>query len=888
MRTYRPRLHTPVALALAGLFCAGGAAHALDGGGDDSPAFRLPAGQRPLEYRISLDVDPHKDGFSGEETIRVHLDKAVRALWLHGRGLDVKRASVAGKAATYKQVDADGMSRLSLPAPVGPGDVDVVIAWSAKYNASLEGIYKVVHEGRPYVFTQFEAISARDSLPCFDEPGLKTPFSLSIAHDKGDVVVSNTPELKREKVKGRERVTFEKTRPLPMYLVAFAVGPLDVVTGKTLPPTAVRKAPLPIRGIAPHGHGKQMARSLDVAAESLAALEKYFGVGYPFGKMDIVAVPDFAAGAMENAGLVTFRDNLLYVDDKSPIGLQKGNVYVIAHEFAHQWFGDLVTLAWWDDIWLNEAFATWMESHVVEEIRPQFHARTEQRSGLDWVTGADSLVSARQIRQPVVSKNDIINAFDGITYNKGASVIAMFEAWIGPDHFQQGVRDYLKEKADGTATAADLLAALSKAAGKDVATPFATFLDQPGVPFVEAKLVCDKKGARVELAQSRFLPVGSTGDRNKTWQIPVCVRTDKQASACTLLTAARGSLALKGACPRFLHPNEDGRGYYRWSLPGDQLRALSSRLKALTPGERISFGNAVRAGFNTGKVSFADALDASVPLATDEEPDVILTPQSLLVFAWSDLVLPAARAKVQKKVAELYRPVLDAVGLVPKAGEDPRVRQRRTLALGVLVGTAEDPATIEALAKLGRPVLGKGKVDLDKVPGDLAGLAISCAVRTGGAAAWDDAARRLSTETDSLTRGYLLGALGSTNDPTLGKKARDLTLDPRLKINEVINPLHGQASDFRTRDAVWAWLPSHYAALMKRLPEEFGGARVPGLFSGYCSEEKAKELEAFFEPKKHKTPGMERALAITLESVRLCVAKKAVHEESARKLFPAR
>jgi cytosol alanyl aminopeptidase len=863
---------------------------------EPGPGFRLPGDTRPVEYAIALEVDPRKGSFTGRETIRVHLDKARRTLWLDGRGLEITGARVAGREARYRQMDDDGQARLVLDAPVGPGEVDVVIAWHREFDARLEGIYKLTAEGTPYVFTQFEAISARDAIPSFDEPGFKTPFVLTLTIDPRDRAVANTPESSRTSLDdGRVQVTFARTEPLPIYLLAFAVGPFDVVDGRTLPSDGLRRAPLPIRGVAIRGKGAQLRQSLDVAAEALVAFEKWFGIPYAFGKMDIVAVPDFAAGAMENPGLVTFRDSLLFVDGGKPIRMQEANVYVIVHEFAHQWFGDLVTPAWWDDIWLNEAFASFMETPIVAELRPIFRAQTTARSNADWVMGEDSLVSARKIRQPVAAKGDILNAFDGITYTKGAAVIAMFERWMGADAFKRGVRAYLEAHAHGTATADDLLAAFTKASGRDITTPFSTFLDQPGVPYVGASLQCDlrAKTAVVKLTQQRFLPVGSTGERDRSWQIPVCVRFDedgKARSACTLLTGTTGSLPLDTrTCPTFVHPNADALGYYRWSLPAKQLEAVASKLKLLTAGERISFANAARAAAWTAAIPLADAIEVSMRLARDEEPDIAGTPFGLLAFALDDLVEPDARPAVRKKIADAYRPVLDELTLTPGPEEDPRVRERRSLAIRALVDAAEDPKTTSLLVKLGRAVLGLDgdkKIHLDEAPADLAGLAIAAAVRSGKDAVFDDVGRRLSFETDSVVRSYYLRALGGVRDEPLASRARDLALDGRLKVNEILVPLSVQAGDFRTRDAAWAWFQRNYDALVQRLPEEFGRDRVPDLFSGYCALDKAEEIRAFFEPRKAKVPGMERAVAQLLESIRLCAAKKAAHQEGLRKLFP--
>lgn len=874
---------------------------------EPSPGFRLPGDTRPLDYSVTLDVDPEKESFSGQARIRVQLDAPRRTIWLHARHLDVKTAMVAGRRARFTQVDDDGMARLALDAPVGPGPIDVELSWTARFNPALESLYRVKYEDAWYAFTQFEAISARDAMPCFDEPRFKTQWSLAFTTKKGDVVVANTKESARVELQdGRVQTRFEPTEPLPTYLVAFAVGPLDVVEGKQLPPVNGRPEPLQVRGVAARGKGKLLASSLDVTAEVLDALERWFGIPYPYTKLDIVAVPDFAAGAMENAGIVTFRDVLLFVDKNSPLGLQKGNIEVITHELAHQWFGNYVTLAWWDDIWLNEAFASWLPTEILEKLRPTFRARTGARTDLDDVTGQDSLVSARQIREPVDSKGDIENAFDGITYGKGAAVIAMFERWVGPEIFQKGVREYLQTHAHGVGTSRELMASLSTAAGRDVATPFSTFLEQPGVPFVSVRLVCGgakdnaaktmppKSAAALELSQERFLPLGSSGDRKKIWQIPVCARYDdggKLKTSCTLLTEATGTLPLEAkSCPRVVHPNADGAGYYRWSLPPAQLKTLAGALGKMSPGERISFGNAIRGALSSGAVPYRDALDASLFLARDEEPSIARTPLGLLLFAHDELVDEAARPRVAKKMIELYRPVLEKLKFEPKPGEEPLTRERRSLALSALATHAEEPKTLAELGRWGRIMLGLDeggdkKIHLDKIPPDLMMFALPAAVRQGGAATWDDVQARLGTETDPLTRTLLLAALGSSTEPALAARARDLALDQRLRTNEVFVPLQGQGSDVRTRDALWTWMGTNYDALLARLPETWGDAAIAGGSSGFCSEEKAAEVESFFQSRPKKSDALGRALAQAVEEIRLCAAKKAFHQESARKLF---
>ena len=428
----------------------------------------------------------------------------------------------------------------------------------------------------PYAYTQFESIAARDAFPCFDEPGFKIPFDTTLVVPAGDEAVANTHEIERKTEGGSLRVHFAPTLPLPSYLVAFAVGPLEIVPAPDVPPNAVRKRPLPLRGVTTKGHGKEIAYALAHAGEILAVLEQIFGIEYPYDKLDILAVPD-KGGAMENPGAVTFADELLLFDEKTaPVWQKRAYASVVAHEFAHQWVGDLVTAAWWDDIWLNEAFATWIGSKAADTWDPKVEAKLELLEGIQGAIGADALVSARAIRQPIESNNDIENAFDSITYEKGGGVLSMFERWVGADTFQRGLHEYLSQHRFGNATADDFLSAESTASGKDVKTAFHTFLDQPGVPFVEAEVQCGDGGPRLHLKQSRYLPLGSTGDPNKTWQIPVCARyqTGKDVKeACVLLADHEGDIGSRRQVPR-LGVSELGRG-----------RILPLRARPGRPGE---------------------------------------------------------------------------------------------------------------------------------------------------------------------------------------------------------------------------------------------------------------------------------------------------------------
>ncbi len=526
------------------------------------PLARLPGDARPTRYALALRVDPAQARFSGVADIAVELDRPRDVIWLHGRDLAVRRATVqpegaAALEARWEQVSKSGVASLRLASPVGPGRVTLHVEYDAPFSGNDEGLYVVARGTDHYAFTQFEATDARRAFPCFDEPGFKAPFELAVSVPHALAAVSNTRETSRAREPAAggadwDRVTFAPTERLPSYLVALAVGPLDVVAAPDVPPSAVRPRPLPLRGVATRGRGKELAYALAHAGEIVTALEGYFGSAYPYDKLDLLAVPDMG-GAMENAGAITFAEGILLLDEPSSSAEARfTHASVVAHEISHQWFGDLVTMRWWDDLWLNEAFATWMEARIVGKLRPDLRPDVHALESVHQAMNADSLVSARKIRQEIADDNDIESAFDAITYDKGGGVLSMFERWIGPEAFQKGVRGYLGAHRFGSASAEDLFASLSTAAGRDVAGPLRTFLDRPGLPFVEASVSCEGH-PRLLLRQSRFFPLGSAGAGDgHTWQIPVCARYADGAPDPRGLHAARRARGHAAARERLL------------------------------------------------------------------------------------------------------------------------------------------------------------------------------------------------------------------------------------------------------------------------------------------------------------------------------------------------
>jgi alanyl aminopeptidase len=858
---------------------------------------RLPGDVQPLSYSLELTVLPKTERFSGRAQILVEVKAPTPVVMLHAKNLQISSVrGIAGPAmitGSYEQLNEDGVSALKFQQPLPVGQVVLEINYDAPFDRQLRGLYRVDSGGDSYAFTQFEPISARSAFPSFDEPNWKTPYELWLTIPSDDVAVSNTLQVGEEAAgEGLKRVHFAQTKPLPSYLVAWAVGPLDIVNAPPIPASAVRPEPVPVRGISAKGKGGQLSAALAEVAPQLIALERYFGIAYPYGKLDIVAVPDFAAGAMENAGLVTFRDFLLLLDPKNASENQRrASAAVMAHELAHQWFGDLVTMYYWDDIWLNEAFATWMGNRITTELHPQHKSEFQLLNGIEDAMGVDARVTARMIRQPITSSHDIVNAFDSITYSKGGGVLGMFERYLTPEVFRKGVQQYLQAHADKNASTEDLLDALSAAAGKDVKTPFNTFLTQVGVPLVEAEVACAPGTAELRLKQSRFLPLGSTGSKDQRWQIPVCARYELGGAVketCMLLSEPTGVIGFeKGQCPTWVMPNAEAAGYYRFALAPADLEKLRTRgYKKLSTRERYGLATAMIAGFDNGTVTAKDLMRALPSFATDSERSVAGMPADFLSWARQKLATDADLPALAAYVNKMYLPVRQRLGFRDQIGESGEAKLLRASVLGVLANVGEEVSTRDKLVRWGREYLGVatgGVLKPNAVPKDLADLAVSTAVEQGDDALYDAVYQQLLKEEEPAVRMRLLFALSGVHDARSGK-ALALSLDPKLRVNEIMFPLRQQFGDRRTRDAAREYLEQNFDKLAERLSPSAAGSLV-WLSTSFCDEAGAARAEAFFTSRVQHLPGGPRMLASAVEQQRLCAASVTAQRASFQEFF---
>jgi alanyl aminopeptidase len=843
----------------------------------EPPKLRLPKNFAPTGYTAKLAIDPAATGFTGTIVIAGNVSERSQAIWLHARELKVARATANGAPVTAKTYPGDFLE-LRAAAPFEPGPITLTIEYAGTYDLlNTTGAFKQIIAGVPYVFSQFEALYARRVFPCVDEPDTKVPWKLTLEVPSNLVAVSNTHVEREEAVGDRRRVEFATTKPLPSYLIAFGIGPFEFVdAGKTKSGTQVRIVALKDRAADAAWAAKTTPRILEL-------LEDWFGTPYPYDKLDMLSIPlTVGFGAMENAGLVTFTETLILLDPKhASKNAQYTWVLVAAHELAHQWFGDLVTTAYWDDIWLNEGFAQWAERKITAKFDATWHddlAEVGVRSG---ALGDDSLVSARQIRQPITSEDDILNAFDGITYDKGASVLNMFESYLGPDVFMRGVREYLKDHAWGNATSNDFAQAISKASGKDVSAAFATFLEQAGAPEITATVACEKgQPPRVELAQRRYVPPGApTPPATKPWIVPVCVAYDKngqRGQACTLLDQATGSLALDAkACPRWVMPNHDARGYYRNAYTAAQVVALRDEAwPHLKWTERRALYFDTAEAVRNGKLPMQLGLSFIPKLLAGGDRFTVGAALDL-PLAVEDWVPEELRAKYESWLHQTFSPGALKAGLVPKDSDDLDIETARAGLVGAVAGIAHEPSLVAEAVKLA----DKWRDLPQSIREQVLYLAVDASPEV-----FERILHDVHAEADRARREEMLGALGWVRDPKRQARALELVLDAKLDARETLTVLYGARLE-ANRAVAQQYFRDHTKEILARLPadETAGGvANLSSLFTSSCDAARRDAISDYVTKTFGKFPGAARVLQQNIEEMDHCIARRRLLEPEIR------
>jgi cytosol alanyl aminopeptidase len=831
----------------------------------------------PLHYRLDLTIDPTHDRFSGHDEIDVKFVAPKRAIYLDG--LDLHVARVVAKLASGKtivgrfaQVHSSGIARLLFQSPVPVGQATLIFDYDAPFGQSLSGLYKVKDNGDSYAFTQFESTDARRAFPSFDEPGFKTSFAITVNAPIDDKVIANTPIVYDSSAgNGMMRTVFQPTNPLPTYLVAMAVGPLDIVDGGDIDPNpnAHRTAPIHLRGITARGKGDQIKYALTFTPKIILNLENYFGIAYPFQKLDLLAVPDFAAGAMENAGAVTFREHYLLLNEASPLDQKRGSVAVQAHELTHQWFGDLVTPHWWDDTWLNESFADWMAVKASTAVEP---AWSFDRGTLDEsvsVMRLDELPSAREIHQPVNGPDDIENSFDSITYNKGAAVLAMFESYLGPDLFNRGIHAYLTKFASGNATAQDFVQTIAQTTNHpEIVDSFNNFINQPGIPYLQTKLQCQTGSASLGVAQSMYVPFGRTAPQ-RAWNVPMCLSSANTQRDCQIINAGSATVSLGQTCPAYVEPNAQGTGYYRYAMDEPGWAALIKAAPQLSPADQLTIYSNVDAALHAGQASAADLIQLIAALAPGAQWDLLQAIRDSLHRLRTSVLENEDLTPYHAFIARHFAARLAAIGYAEPPNEAPTTTLARPILATILVEEARDPATITALANLATNDLMQG--NKSGLAPDLVREAFRAGVISGQPGFDDKLIAGFNASREEYTRSAMIyGIAGSGNTTFLSSF---LALTSQVRTGELRYVLSNFSQEPTARAALWSWFEGNYAEFIKRV-SPLGMLGAPSMLSSSCSAGERKDLEAFFRPKVSQLPGTQRTLALAEQQIDRCLAFK--------------
>ncbi|MGO8873419.1 MAG: M1 family metallopeptidase [Acidimicrobiales bacterium] len=791
------------------------------------PAYRLPTSVRPEAYRLVLTPDLAGATFSGDVEIEVTIEEPTATITLNAAELEITFAELndadpdRGYALSPTGIALDPEEEravLSFAEPLAIGPATLHLAFSGILNDKLHGFYRSTftdQQGveRVIATTQMESTDARRAFPCWDEPELKATFEITLVVDADLAAYSNGPVVEEsEEPGGKRRVRFAPTMRMSTYLVAFVVGPLEATE-----PVMVNGVPLRI--VHPPGKAALTPFALAVGAHALEFFTDYFGIPYPADKLDLVAIPDFAFGAMENLGCVTFRESVLLVDPAQAARVELERVAdVVCHEIAHMWFGDLVTMKWWNGIWLNEAFATFMEVLAVDAFRPEWQRWVSFGVEREAAMAVDGLHTTRPVEFPVGRPEEAQGMFDVLTYQKGGSVLRMLEQFLGPDVFCEGIQDYLTTHSYGNTETSDLWDALERSSGRAVRTIMDTWINQGGYPLVRV-------GDDGSLSQSPFSYRGEPGGAiGSAWQVPVLSRTLGDPTLDvrpTLLGGGGGAPVGDDGAVRVV--NAGGSGYYRVSYPTATVERLASRLTELEPLERYNLVSDTWAAALSGSAPLADVLRLARSLERSSERDPSVWSVVLGALGLLDRVIPDPdRPVLARSVQTLLSPLADALGWDPRDDDGERTPSLRSSVLRTLGTIGDDPASKEEAV---RRFAGSTPLhpDTESAILDIVGSG-------GGEAEYERFLARYRAPATPQEENRYLYALASFTDPGLASRTFDLAMS-EVRTQNAPFLLQSLLANRLTGPAAWQRVTEEWEELVVRfpsniLPRMLDGVRV--------------------------------------------------------------
>jgi puromycin-sensitive aminopeptidase len=850
---------------------------------DDSPGsidpFRLPRHIIPNRYELRLQPNLSTGAFAGRETIILRVMRTTNTIILNAVDLAISSAILEGGTdqrldATIALEDATQRCHLTFSQPVTSGEWRLHLTFQGTLNEQLRGFYRSTYKDAAGIThtlaaTQFEATDARRAFPCWDEPDFKAVFAITLVIDAHLTAVSNTSIVSQSNEAGKKVVRFADSIKMSTYLVAFIVGEIEATAPLLVGKTPLRLWTIPGKQpLTPFGH--------EIAVASLRFFEDYYGIPYPGGKLDLLAIPDFASGAMENLGAITFRETALLVDRQSATHGELERVAdVVAHENAHMWFGDLVTMSWWNGLWLNEAFATFMEMLAVDAWKPEWKRWDSFSVSRAAAFSVDGLHSTRPIEYPVQAPKDADAMFDVLTYEKGASVLRMLEQHIGPRVFRDGVRDYLHAHAYGNADTNDLWVSLGKIAKQPVPELMNGWIFQPGFPLITAEL---REGVELVVTQQRFtyLPNHTPHASPVTWQIPLQMRVavgGTMTSSRILLTEKNTTLPLPHDWESVLL-NEGSHGFYRVRYAPELLsRLLNNGIDRLAATERFNLISDAWATTVAGLMPLTDYLDLTARFTGEQDKNVwavLLDSFSFLNRIITDENRPALEALVRHRVS----PAVAKLGWVPQSGESEGTKQLRGDLIGAQGRLGNDPAIQQRATELYMMYRHAATaVDPNVVPALVAILA-----HTGDAARYEEFHERFrAAATPQEERRYLF-SLATFKPKTLLERSLASTISGEIRTQDAPFLIGAILGNVYGKELAWAFVKTNWEKMDRLFPKQ-GLRRMCGGIVNLATPELERDVQDFFTTRKIDLGG--KTLDQYLEQLQIAVT---VRERDSRAL----
>ena len=840
--------------------------------------YRLPRNVVPTRYDIRLEPDLATFSFAGTETVAITVTEPVSEIWLNAVDLAITAVAVENDRGERQRGSATAEPaseryRLAFATPLVPGAWRLTLEFTGTLNDKLRGFYRSTYKdpsGVTHVLcaTQFEATDARRAFPCWDEPDFKAVFASTLVIDPALTAVSNTAIASETIERGKKVVRFAETIVMSTYLVAYVVGELEATAA-----TMVGKTPLRVWAVP--GKGRLAAFGQAIGAASLAYFEDYYGLPYPGDKLDLLAVPDFAAGAMENLGAITFRETALLVDEAEATHSELERVAdVVAHENAHMWFGDLVTMRWWNGIWLNEAFATFMEMLAVDAWKPEWRRWTSFGVSRAAALVVDGLHATRPIEFPVGAPREADAMFDVLTYEKGASVLRMLEQYLGGEVFRDGVRDYLQAHRFGNADTIDLWSALGRASNQPIPAVMDAWIFSPGYPMVTVR----REGDDLVVSQQRFTylhePLADApgsqpspiDPADQLWRVPVQLRIDAADGGDARRVMLEGRETRLELPPGFTGTvvNAGGHGFYRVRYAPDLLQALVERLDTLEPIDRFNIVNDAWAGVLAGLMTVTDYLDLTAHFREERDRNV-WSPILGSLSALNRVIVPVLRPGLEALVRDRVGPAVDALGFTPQPGEDELTRQLRGDLLRALGTLGNDPATQARAAELyAAHTQGAASVDANVVPALIAILAMS-----GDAARYREFLERFRHATTPQEEQRYLYALTAFRDPARVDETLARTINGEIRTQDAPFVLRTLLMTVTSRERTWPFVKREWDTMDRLYPKHALRRMAEGVI-GLATRELERDVHAFFAERKIELGG--KQLAQYLEQLRMAVA----------------